>query len=111
VHGSQKRHIQLFERTTRFTLVTRRVKGEHDALADALSCSPFSERQKQESHIKNPNDQRKNHDSSPNDSLFHLMAIDDGDLSDCFVCLPDQAGAPFVLDLERQAAAIGTTGA
>jgi hypothetical protein len=28
------------------------------------------------------------------------MAIDDDDLLDCFVHLPDQAGIPFVLDYE-----------
>jgi hypothetical protein len=72
-------------------------------LADALFCLPFSERQKQESCIKNPNDQCKNHDSSPNGSLFCSTAIDDDDLFDCFVHLTDQAGVPFVLDCKAVA--------
>jgi hypothetical protein len=66
-------------------------------LADALSCLPLSERQKQENYMKNPNDQYKNPDSSLDDSSYS-MAIDDDDLLDCFVHLPDQAGIPFVLD-------------
>jgi hypothetical protein len=50
--------------------------------------------------MKNPNDQYKNPDSSLKGSSFYSMAIDDDDLLDCFVHLPDQAGIPFVLDHE-----------
>jgi transposase InsO family protein len=76
------------------------IKGESNTLADALSRLPFSERQNQDKYMKNPNDQYKYHDSSLNDSSFYSMAIDDDDLFDCFVHLPDQAGIPFVLDYE-----------
>jgi hypothetical protein len=75
------------------------IQGKYNTLADALSRLPFSERQKQQNSTKNPNDQYKNPDSSLDDSLYS-MAIDDDDLLDCFVHLPDQAGIPFVLDYE-----------
>jgi hypothetical protein len=75
------------------------IKGEKNTLADALSRLPFSERQKQSNYSKNPNDQYKNRETSQYDS-FYSMAIDDDDLLDCFVHLPDQSGIPFVFDYE-----------
>jgi hypothetical protein len=71
------------------------VKGETNALADALSRWPFSERQR-EQNCENP-------DSSLQGFSFYSMAIEDDDLLDCFVHLPDQAGVPFVLDYETAA--------
>jgi hypothetical protein len=50
--------------------------------------------------MKNPTDQYKNLDLSLDDSLYS-MAIDNDDLLDCFVHLPDQAGIPFVLDYKN----------
>jgi hypothetical protein len=60
----------------------------------------FPERQKQENLKKNPNDQYKNPDLSLDDSLYS-MVINDDNILDCFVHLPDQADIPFVLDYKN----------
>jgi hypothetical protein len=80
------------------------IKGEENTLADAMSRLPFSKRQNTET--LNPSDQYRkeisNFTRDPNDPLnnFYSMAIDDSDLLDCFVHLPDQSGIEFVLDYE-----------
>jgi hypothetical protein len=75
--------------------VMHHVKGEHETLADVCL---FQRRRN-----KNPGNQCKNDDLSLNDSWLCSMAINDDDLLDCFVHLPDQAGVTFALDYETVA--------
>mmetsp|Transcript_89531 Transcript_89531/g.175229 ORF Transcript_89531/g.175229 Transcript_89531/m.175229 type:complete len:1053 (-) Transcript_89531:4218-7376(-) len=98
------------------------IKGEKNTLADALSRLPFSERQS--TGPKDPIDLYRNRpgdiqsddpfeDQEPgrpktlqhDDENSFSMAIDDDDLRDCFVHLPDQSGAQFTLDYKTIAEA------
>lgn len=91
------------------------IKGKDNCLADALSCLDFSRRQR-EDEVKNPRDlyysyNNKNENSksvftkleNPNFPInnvenYYSMAIDNDNLVDCFVHLPDYYGIPFLLD-------------
>jgi hypothetical protein len=65
------------------------IKGESNSLADALSRLPFNERQNtMETSVMVASDS------------FFLMMIDDDDLLDCFVNLPDTENIPFVLNYQ-----------
>lgn len=98
------------------------IQGEKNSLADALSRLPFSERQS--NGPKDPIDLYRNPSQGDNysddpfedqesgqqskalpTSNYFSMAIDDDDLRDCFVHLPDQAGAQFALDYKTIAEA------
>ena len=68
------------------------IAGDDNPLADALSRLGISERQSTESETVNSSSQ------IPQLQSFHSMAIDDDDLLDCFVHLPQQAGVPFQMD-------------
>ena len=68
------------------------IKGENNSLADALSCLPFSERQNTDNFQNKPCAQAV-HTLNTNTSAI----IDDDNLLDCFVNLPDQTGTNFVL--------------
>jgi transposase InsO family protein len=69
------------------------IKGESNSLADALSRLPLAERQ-------NPTDSFESDvlPSNPVDNSFYSMAIDDDNLLDCFIHLPQSEDIPFVLD-------------
>ena len=84
------------------------IKGAKNALADAMSRLPFSQRQNNGMDVKNPADiYRRNGSLVPSTDSFYTMAIDDDDLLDCFVHLPASSGVPFVLDYATIAAAQG----
>ena len=75
------------------------IKGENNSLADALSRLPFSERQNTNNFQNKPCAQAV-HTVNTNT----LAIIDDDNLLDCFVNLPDQTGTNFVLDYKTIAA-------
>jgi hypothetical protein len=68
------------------------IKGETNSLADALSRLPFHERQNTMETCK----------VVALDSFFSMM-IDDDDLLDCFVNLPNIKNVPFVLNYQTNA--------
>jgi transposase InsO family protein len=77
------------------------IKGCHNHLADALSCLPFNERQKDTTAIRqlgHPNTQYSDPLDDPTFESFFSLALDDDNLLDCFVNLPSSEGLPFVLD-------------
>ena len=61
------------------------IKGESNSLADALSRLPLAERQ-------------DTGNTAPSVENFYSMAIQDNDLLDCFLHLPQSEDIPFVLD-------------
>jgi RNase H-like domain found in reverse transcriptase len=97
-----------------FSPIFHYIQGAQNTFADALSRLPFSERQNTpESQLEKPSDIALQQDAkltqSPEDNVdtsFFSMAIDDDDLLDCFVHLPDDQGIPFrMMDYETIAEA------
>jgi transposase InsO family protein len=72
------------------------IKGSTNLAADALSRLPFAEGQ-----TTRPSE----FSATAADTSFFSMVIDDLDLSECFVHLPDQQGVPFQLDFQNIAQA------
>jgi RNase H-like domain found in reverse transcriptase len=87
------------------------IKGSDNMLADALSRLPFPERRN-----THPFQPQKPSDAGnmppdaddPNLALkdsdvdsFYSMAIDDDNLLECFIHLPEQQGIPFNIDYQR----------
>jgi hypothetical protein len=95
------------------------LQGDKNTLADMLSRLSFSERQNSSPTApQNPQDLYRNDDLfNPNNfekydpmdlhsNAYYSMATEqDDDLAHCFAQLPDQAGIPFVLDLQTIAQA------
>jgi transposase InsO family protein len=93
------------------------IPGPQNVAADALSRLPYSERQAgshpsfssvgvegERKADRTGNDDRHAKIDSSVDT-FYSMAIDDADLCDCFVHLPDQYGVPFRMDFDTIAQA------
>jgi hypothetical protein len=84
------------------------IEGSKNTAADALSRLPFSERQNTE-YPENTYDIKCQPKTAVkiNSSVetFYSMAIDDPDLLDCFVHLPDQQDIPFQMDFQTIAQA------
>ena len=126
LYGSKEIHVHTDHKNNTFTKQTNQrvlrwqlfledygitwhyIKGEHNLLADALSRLPFDERQNPVSSLvspQSPNNDPSNRPDAPtigssthNIESYFSMAIDEDDLLDCFVNLPESEGIPFVLD-------------
>ena len=111
-----------------FNPIFHYIKGKDNTFADALSWLPFSQRQSEineigpnELNVKYAVDHSSLLDNDLNPILlqtkvenpyfqnnfrfFKSMAIDDDNLYNCFLHLPDQAGIPFVMDYKTIAEA------
>jgi transposase InsO family protein len=112
LYGSQQIHIYTDHRNNTFSTMSNQrvmrwrmfledynptfhyVKGEENALADALSRLTIDTLETSSYDIEQVIDQ-----TDPLNA-FYSMAIDDNDLFDCFVHLPDAEGVPFQMDYQ-----------
>ena len=81
-----------------FGVKLKYIKGESNHLADALSRLPFNERQNIPLKPAPSANACANKLGSDDLQSYFSLAIDDDDLLDCFVNLPESSGIPFVLD-------------
>jgi RNase H-like domain found in reverse transcriptase/Integrase zinc binding domain/Reverse transcriptase (RNA-dependent DNA polymerase) len=123
LYGSKEIHVYKVHKNNTFTKQTNQhvlrwalfledygitwhyIKGESNTLADALSRLPFDERQNPVTVSPQPffdHDQPSlvlGHDNNVTDiESYYSMAINDDNLLDCFINLPESEGVPFIPD-------------
>jgi hypothetical protein len=105
-HTNLLYHSLASQRVTRWRLfiedfnpIFAYIKGSRNTLADALSHLLCSERQSDDYSKPQPSNHQSTETDDLDDPLFNYFSmVDDDDLIDCFVHLPDSAGVEFNLD-------------